>query len=214
MNTFTATLGIFFFLLAILVAISATILILRELRKPQPKPKPETKNIFHRSAPTTQTQSPTPKPVEPTPKPAPRPTPTPTPNAVFRKQAVMSKAENAFHYFLTETVGNTYLIETKMPLKDIFKRYGFAERGLYTMHMRGHIDFLLVDQRSKKPVLAIELDDWRHKFPDRQDMDRRKNILTETGNLKLLRFKVGDTWGEIERREILAALPEQTTHNR
>lgn len=187
-------LAISLLLLAIIIATTVGIFIIRELRKQQfPTPTPTPTN------PNTQKQFTTPT-ITPTQK---------TDNAKLYRQPAMSRAESSFYDFLKATLGDHYLIETKKPLAEIFKRYGWLDRKLWTMHTRGHIDFLVIEPRTKNPLLAIELDDWTHNKPERQDADRRKEELFQRGEMKLLRFKVGKVWGEEERRIISEALPHQ-----
>lgn len=126
-------------------------------------------------------------------------------------QPVMSRAESRFHDFLRCVLHDQYLIESKMPLSDVVARVGWLENGLYTMHKWGHVDFLVLDPRTKSPLLAIELDDARHRLPERQERDRRKNELLSRANIKMLRFRTGKLWGEEEREAILTALSQHST---
>ncbi len=150
----------------------------------------------------------------PTPPPPPQPTSTATGHvskavATLNARLVLrpgaSQAERSFLDFLRNTVGEQYVIQTKIPLRDIIARYGWLEKGLYTMHQHGHIDFLICDQRLN-PRLAVELDDRTHQRPDRVDADRRKEELLANARLQLIRIRVGDRWGEKEREAILSAL--------
>src|SRR5581483_9293763 len=118
----------------------------------------------------------------------------------------MSRAEQSFRDFLQETVKDQYIIETKIALNDLIKRYGWLDHNLWTMHNFGHIDFVLLDPKSKHPVLCIELDDKTHDRPDRQERDERKNDLLLRADLPLLRFRKGKRWGDEERKAIWNAL--------
>ena len=129
-----------------------------------------------------------------------------TDNAKLYRQPIMTETESKFYDFLSDTIGNKYLIETKKPLTIIFKRHGNLSRELWTMHSHGHVDFLIVEQKTKNPILGIELDDWTHNRPKQQDADNRKDELFRRGELKLLRFKVAK-WGEQEKIIILNNLP-------
>lgn len=131
-----------------------------------------------------------------------------TDNARLYTRRQLTTAEGRFYDFLRDTVNGRYLIETKTPLRDVFKRYGWLERDLYRMHRYGHLDFVLLEPILKNPILAIELDGSNHLSPEQQDRDRRKEELCRRANLKLLRFRVGKLWGEEERKLILDALPQ------
>lgn len=128
-------------------------------------------------------------------------------NAKLYRQPIMTKAESSFYDFLKSIVGENYLIETRKPLTEVFKRNGSLSHELWTMHSRGHVDFLIVESHTKNPLLAIELDDWTHNTPSRRDADRRKDILFQRADLKLLRFRVGKRWGTDEELTIKNSLP-------
>lgn len=196
--------AILLFLLAIIVAIGVGFIILRELRqevkvsKPPATTSPLIKYTTAPSTPVTQVQG------------SLFPQPEPVDNAKLYRQAPLSPAESAFHDFLSGTVNGQYLIGIKTPLTDLFKRYGWLQKELYTMHSRGHVDFVLLDPKFKTPVLAIELDDRTHDTPKRQDADRRKEELFRRADMKLLRFRKGIVWGDAEKRQIKDALPKST----
>lgn len=135
------------------------------------------------------------------------PKPQPDDKRALQAQAPLSPAERKFYDFLDKTIDNRYIIQTKIPLSDLFKQDRRLEYELYTMRRYGHVDYVLLDKKTKDPILAIELDDWHHKRPERQARDRRKNSIFQIGEVKLLRFQVGKRWGDKERKAILEALP-------
>ena len=75
----------------------------------------------------------------------------------------------------------------------------------YAMHPSTHIDFLLYNRISKKPVLAIEVDGYHyHKEGTEQaERDVMKNHILELYGIPLLRLK---TNGSGEREKIVEKL--------
>jgi Protein of unknown function (DUF2726) len=118
----------------------------------------------------------------------------------------LTTAEGRFYDFLSETVNGQYVIQPKVPLRDLFRKYGRLEKGLYTMHSRGHVDFLLLERVTKQPVLAIELDYTSHDTPKGRDADMRKEELLKLAHLPLCRVRVGKLWGSVEQEMIREAL--------
>jgi hypothetical protein len=133
---------------------------------------------------------------------------TPKAWAKLYARRTLTTAEGRFYDFLSETVKEQFIIQTKVPLRDLFRKYGWLEKGLYTMHSRGHIDFLLLEPITKQPVLAIELDYTSHDTPKGRDADKRKEELLKRANLPLRRIRVGKLWGLEEQRVIREALAE------
>lgn len=86
----------------------------------------------------------------------------------------LSPAELNFYQVLDTAVSDWATIFTKVSLGDLF----FAQtsnRGQNQAYRnkidRKHVDFLLCDPQTVKPILGIELDDNSHKRPDRQERD-------------------------------------------
>lgn len=100
----------------------------------------------------------------------------------------LSKAEMSFYRVLVTVVDRTYTICMKVRLADIV--FVSVKEG-WQSHQnridRKHIDFLLCDKESMRPVLGIELDDKSHSRQDRQDRDEFVNDVFEAAGLPLLR---------------------------
>ena len=62
-----------------------------------------------------------------------------------------------------------------------------------------HIDFLICEKESLKPVLGIELDDRSHQREDRQKRDEFVNALYENIGLKMLRIPTSMNDDEIKK---------------
>ena len=107
-----------------------------------------------------------------------------------RKQFFMTKAEHTCYKALVQAVGNDYFVFAQVHLPTILdeKVYGQNWRASRAHVDRKSVDFVLCDKEFISPKLAIELDDWSHDLPDRQERDREvERILAEAG-MPLLRI--------------------------
>jgi hypothetical protein len=125
----------------------------------------------------------------------------------LRADRLMTESELCFYKYLHGITQGEWIIGVKLPLKTVFKHMARLDEPLHKMYHYGHVDFLLLDPLSSLPVLAIELDDWRHQLPVRQDRDQRKNELFQRAGLRLERVPVGERWDHETARKIKAALP-------
>ncbi len=116
-------------------------------------------------------------------------------------------SENIMFALLTDIIGNDPFTELQvichqpvaMLLRDITLLN--EEERTYASHYATHLDFLLYNRISKKPVLAIEVDGYRfHKEGTMQSRrDQMKNHIMELYKIPLLRL---GTNGSEERRKI------------
>lgn len=194
--------------LALLVALGFGFFILRELRQERPT-RPAQTTPLARSVPLIAAIPPTPQLTQTIASSATLPKPQPKDHAKLYRRAQLTRAEGRFYDFLKETVKEEYLIGTKTPLRELFKRYGWLEKELFTMHVMGHVDFVLLEPTLKNPIIAIELDGTTHNDPAQLDRDRRKEELFRRADMKLLRFQTGKLWGDQERQAIRDALPKR-----
>lgn len=72
----------------------------------------------------------------------------------------------------------------------------------YAMHPAAHVDFLLYNRISKKPVLAVEVDGYDYHSPKTKQASRDtlKDHILELCDIPLLRFKTNGS-GEKEKIE-------------
>jgi len=80
----------------------------------------------------------------------------------------LSPAERSFFLVLRQALGDKVLICPKVSLGDLF----FAQTGDRNLNQsyrnrisRKHVDFLLCDPRTAKPLMGLELDDKSHQRP-------------------------------------------------
>jgi hypothetical protein len=83
----------------------------------------------------------------------------------------------------------------------------FGERQSYTNRInRKHIDFLICEKKTARPLLGIELDDKSHNLAARQERDHFVENVFKTANLPLERISVKNAYNPKELNFRLAEL--------
>lgn len=103
----------------------------------------------------------------------------------------LSKAELAFYRALCSATGERAVVLTKVNLADVF----FVSRPDQSVAYRNkidrkHVDFLLCEPASMRPIVGVELDDSTHQRPDRQERDHFVDSVFDTAGLPLLHVPV------------------------
>ncbi len=103
----------------------------------------------------------------------------------------LSEAEKSFYRVLRKIVADRALIFTKVGLWNIF----YVPRPHENLKAksqidRKHVDFLLCEPATLRPIVAIELDDRSHQRPDRVQRDAFVEAVFEAAKLPLLRIPV------------------------
>jgi hypothetical protein len=103
----------------------------------------------------------------------------------------LSPAEFSFYKVLSSLGGTRLTIQSKVRLADIF----FVARpnenmAFFNRIAQKHLDFLVCDSVTMKPLLGIELDDSSHKRNDRQERDDFVERVFEAAGLPLLHVPV------------------------
>jgi hypothetical protein len=116
----------------------------------------------------------------------------------------LSPAEFSFYKVLLSLVGARLTIQSKVRLADVF----FVARpnenaGFFNKIAQKHLDFLVCDSVTMKPLFGIELDDSSHKRNDRQERDEFVENVCQVAGLPLLRVPVQR---EYNSREIAAQI--------
>jgi hypothetical protein len=98
------------------------------------------------------------------------------------------------------------------PLRTIIRDWSLLndEERKYISHYATHLDFLIVNHVSKKPLLAIETDgyNFHNEETDQHRRDEMKNHILEVYGLPLLRLS---TTGSGEKDQIIKALKDITS---
>jgi hypothetical protein len=119
----------------------------------------------------------------------------------------ISAAELNFFFNLKAVVGDSAHIFSKVKLSDLFyaKTGDFGKNRSYTNKIdRKHVDFLLCDSKTLKPILGVELDDKSHQRADRQERDDFVNHLFEAAKLPLLHVSVQRGYSQNELKAKLS----------
>lgn len=119
------------------------------------------------------------------------------------KENFLTDAELSFYKSLKLFVGDRAVICPKVGLKDIF----FIGKGIGKDYMKyfgkiakKHVDFLLCDPETMKPLCGIELDDISHTNKKSYERDLFVEKVYKDANFQLIRIstKSGYTQNEIE----------------
>jgi hypothetical protein len=116
----------------------------------------------------------------------------------------LSPAEFSFYKVLSSLADPRFTIQTKVRLADIF----FVARpneniAFYNRIANKHLDFLVCDSVTMKPLFGVELDDSSHKQNNRQERDEFVDSVFKVAGLALLHFPVQR---EYNSREIAAQI--------
>jgi len=116
----------------------------------------------------------------------------------------LSSAEFSFYKVLTSLLGARWTVQSKVRLADVF----FVSRpneniAFFNRIAQKHLDFLVCDSASMKPVFGIELDDSSHRRSNRQVRDAFVEDVCKAAGLPLLRVPVQR---EYNSREIAAQI--------
>lgn len=119
--------------------------------------------------------------------------------------SLLTKAELNFFKVLTLTLLDTdYYICPMVRLADVLQVYNSNNYQSHFNRIRSkHIDFLLCDKYTFKPLIAIELDDSSHNFDNRIERDDFLNAAFYSAGLKLVRFKAYHSYTVTEIKERL-----------
>ena len=116
----------------------------------------------------------------------------------------LSPAEFSFYKVLSALVGTRLTIQSKVRLADVFFVARPNENVAYLNRIaQKHLDFLVCDSVTMKPLFGVELDDSSHKRNDRQERDEFVESVCKVAGLPLLRLPVQR---EYNSREIAAQI--------
>jgi hypothetical protein len=110
----------------------------------------------------------------------------------------LTAAEHSFYMVLKQAVEDWAVICPKVSLSDVFsaKSKDYGEYRTYTNKIdRKHIDFLLCQPGTMRPLAGLELDDKSHERRDRQARDEFVKHVFEAAGLPLLRVRVQRQYG-------------------
>ncbi len=119
----------------------------------------------------------------------------------------LSPAEFSFYKVLSSRLGARFVVQSKVRLADIF----FVSRpnenvSYFNKIAQRHLDFLVCDATTMKPLLGIELDDTSHQRDSRRERDKFVERVFQAAQLPLLRFPVQREYNPREIDEQIAPL--------
>lgn len=107
-----------------------------------------------------------------------------------RKASILTRNEEKLYHSLLSALRSDYQVMAKVRLWDILwltNEPPDRKQHLSRLSCR-HVDFLICEPLTLKPLLAIELDDYSHRSPYAQESDRYKDELFAAARLPLLRL--------------------------
>lgn len=118
---------------------------------------------------------------------------------------LLSAAEFSFYKVLETALQKRAEIQCKVRLADIF----YTPYGTNVSHFNRitgkHVDFLLCDMQTMKPILGIELDDASHSQPDRKARDIFVDEVFKVAELPLMHIQAKRTY---QAEELLAQIKQ------
>jgi len=132
--------------------------------------------------------------------------PAAAPGRVFARECkycsagpVLSRGELAFYLPALECVPKGYVLLSKVRLSDLARPEPWS-RGAYSRVSQKHVDFVLVELASGKPVRVIELDDRSHVSADSRRRDAVKHEVLAAVGLPLSRVRCQEAYAVDEIR--------------
>jgi hypothetical protein len=122
---------------------------------------------------------------------------------------LLSDAELHFFHALEKAIPSAYVIAPKVRLGDVI---GCSDADWANGHgpkiSAKHLDFVVIDRRTSRIILAVELDDSSHLRKDRRNRDLFVNRALEAAGVPLLRIQTATSYPVSElKREIERATP-------
>lgn len=117
----------------------------------------------------------------------------------------LSPAEVSFFHVLRGVLGNEHYLVTKVRLEDLFfVRQPHKNRGARNPIAQKHVDFLICEAGTMRPLAGIELDDSSHRNQKAAEKDEFKDAAFKAAGLPLLRVKAARGYVPGEVKEKLA----------
>lgn len=127
--------------------------------------------------------------------------PMPLPMQLAAKEgSLLTQGEFAFFDPLREIVSGRFELYVKPSLVDVL---GCRDHPRFREIAAMHVDFLLCDRKTLRPVLAIELDDRSHNSRSRVDADHLKEQLLAQRRIPLLRQRCEVAYDLLAMREAI-----------
>lgn len=121
-------------------------------------------------------------------------------NVYKLKNSIVTNREMQLYKQLLNEIPERYIICPKVGVKDFIQ---ITEKKDYMKHFgrisQKHIDYLICEKETLKPVLGIELDDKSHQKGNRRKRDEFVDTVYENVGLKMLRIPTSMSNNEIKK---------------
>lgn len=125
-------------------------------------------------------------------------------------KSLLTAAELSFYHVLRLALSEKATICSKVRLADVFFLPQIAGRMRYFRPIAmKHVDFLICDRNTMKPLFGLELDDSSHQRPDRIARDQFVNAVFEAAQLPLIHVPVRAAYNAQEIRSLLTPYIER-----
>jgi hypothetical protein len=123
------------------------------------------------------------------------------------KSSLMTNAENEFFNMLMDAIGARYFVFPQVHLSAILDHNvkGQNWKAAFRSINGKSVDYVICDKTSRKPLIAIELDDYTHNAEDRKQRDIEVERILGEARIHLLRFT---NYKTISRDEIRRQIAE------
>ncbi|MBC7876702.1 MAG: DUF2726 domain-containing protein [Anaerolineales bacterium] len=125
------------------------------------------------------------------------------------KQYFFTNAEASFFHFLKQMIGEGVIIFPHVALRDLVSISGVEKTNYYKYYNqidRKQVDFLLVESKTLKPMLVIELDDSSHQRADRIQRDEFVEKVLATAKIPIARVPVKQSYNAKELNEMFSQI--------
>jgi hypothetical protein len=125
-----------------------------------------------------------------------------------RKDWLLSAAERSFFGVLIEAVRDRYFIFAKVRLVDLvwLPKETESRQSHLNRVLSKHVDFVLCDRDSVRPLLCIELDDASHGRADRKERDTFLDAALNAAGLPLLHVRASKAYNVAALKQQLEAM--------
>jgi very-short-patch-repair endonuclease len=118
---------------------------------------------------------------------------------------LLTPAEAHFFHALRRALAGRAAIMCKVRLWDVAQAVS-PRLGQAGLLMRQHLDFVIVDKTSFRPLCVVELDDGSHRLRKSQWRDRVKDRALEGARIPCLRVRQSNHYDTVEIARRLATL--------
>ncbi len=121
-------------------------------------------------------------------------------------ESLLTPAERRFHETLRRAVPDDWQVLVKVRIADVIRvtsEHAPSRQRVFRSISSKHVDFVLADRKSLRPVAAVELDDSSHRRRDRRKRDVLVDRVFATASLPLVRVPAAARYRLDEIAEVI-----------